>query len=60
MTLFFTILTTLIDVSLISVGLARALSVWATFFLLMLTAGLTLGGMVIVFIQALAAERMHR
>jgi hypothetical protein len=55
MTLMFLTLTSLIDA-----GLARALSVWATFFLLMLTAGLTLGGMVIVFIQALAAERMHR
>lgn len=55
MTLMFLTLTTLIDAS-----LARALSVWATFFLLMLTAGLTLGGMVIFLIQALAAERMHR
>jgi hypothetical protein len=55
MTMLFLTLTTLIDVS-----MARALSVWVTFFLLMLTAGLMLGGIVIVFIQALAAERMHR
>src|SRR5436853_539092 len=55
MTLFFLNFFAIVDAEAV-----RTLSAWATFLLLMLTVGLTLGGLAIVFMQAIAGEKSHR